>query len=324
MVPMKIAATVLVLAVTALGAAPIVTAEPVNGSVSSCPVPPNPVGAVGSGEVESPSAESPSDSDWLWDAHVDYVEWVLTVTPTTEELFKQADGQWVPDRVRQQDAVMDEYWQRHGGDSVPREGRAIIAGGVPGAGKTTVLNSQPGIERGRYFNVNPDDVKEVMAVRSMIPVITGLSPMEASAHVHWEASMLAKRLAERAYGEKVNVLWDITMNSDSSVANRMADLRAAGYRQIDAVFVDTPLQIAKLRVIQRWREGQERYWAGEGLGGRYVPLEIIDMSQPGEPGFSSRNQEIFYRFRNDFTSTVEYDNSGGEPIVRCVTGPRWN
>lgn len=315
------AIVVLGVSVAAAGTAPVVAADPVAGDVRSCQVPPNPVGrqVVAPGET----AETFDGSDWLWNAHVAYVEWALEVAPTTEELFKQADGLWAPERVRQQNALLDDYWHVHHGDHVPREGKAIIVGGVSGAGKTTVLESQPKMQHQRYFVVNPDDMKEAMAARAMIPAIPSLSPMEASVNAHEEASMLAKQLAERAYRQQTNVIWDITMSSEASVRDRLAVMREDGYGQIDAVFVDTDLEIARQRVMQRWRRGQEKYWGGEGLGGRYVPDGFIDMSKPDEPGFSSRNQQIFYGFRDQFSSTVEYDNSGAEPVVRCVTGPRW-
>ena len=312
---------VLSLLVTAVGMAPFVTAEPVAAGAVFCPVQPKPVGAQG---LRPDHAADSGDSDWAWNAHVAYVEWALGATPTTEELFKEPDGRWAADRVRQHDALLDEYWQLYHGDSAPREGRAIIAGGVPGAGKTTVLKGQPAMQIQRYFNINPDDVKEVMVARSMIPGIAALSPMEASANAHEEASVLAKRLADRAYSQRINVVWDITMSTEASVRDRMTAMRNAGYGQIDGVFVDTPLETARSRVMQRWRRGQEMYWSGEGLGGRYVPGDFIDMSKPDRPGFSSRNQQIFEELRDRFSSTVEYDSSGAEPIVRCVTGPRWN
>ncbi len=46
--------------------------------------------------------------------------------------------------------------------------------------------------------INPDDIKEEMAKRGMIPEVGGLSPMEASDLVHEESSDVAKRLAVRA------------------------------------------------------------------------------------------------------------------------------
>lgn len=321
MVRARVGIAILGVIATVVGAAPVATADPVAGDVGFCQVPPHPVVQQ---EIWPDGAEASGDSDVVWNAHVAYVEWALADAPTTEDLFRQADGTWEPNRSRQQNALMDEYWQLHHGDSVPRDGAAIIAGGVPGAGKTTVLKEQPAIGYQQYFVVNPDDVKEVMATRAMVPAIVGLSPMEASANAHEEASMLAKLLAERAYRQQTNVIWDITMSTEASVGDRISAMRDSGYLEINGVFVDTPLDIARVRVLQRWRQGQENYWAGEGLGGRYVPDDFIDMSRPDNPGFSSRNQEIFEAFRDQFSSTIEYDSSGPDPKVGCVTGPRWN
>ena len=40
----------------------------------------------------------------------------------------------------------------------------------------------------QYLMINPDDIKEEMARRGMVPEIEGLSPMEASDLVHEESS----------------------------------------------------------------------------------------------------------------------------------------
>jgi ABC-type nitrate/sulfonate/bicarbonate transport system ATPase subunit len=76
-------------------------------------------------------------------------------------------------------------------DDVPSDGRAVIAGGIAGAGKTTVLESFAGIDRSQHLTVNPDEIKEKMAERRMIPGADGLSPMERSGLVHEESSQAA-------------------------------------------------------------------------------------------------------------------------------------
>ncbi|MEV0997371.1 zeta toxin family protein [Nonomuraea sp. NPDC050202] len=81
--------------------------------------------------------------------------------------------------------------------------------------------------------------------------VSGLSPMEASGLVHEESSHVAKQIAGRALEEGKDVLWDITMASPSSVESRVDALRAAGYRQVDAVFVDIPVEMS---VARHWEE----------------------------------------------------------------------
>ncbi|HPX36822.1 MAG TPA: zeta toxin family protein [Mycobacterium sp.] len=262
-------------------------------------------------------------SDDEWNAHVEEVRRKLVDAPTTEELYRGPDGIWSIQRVEQQNDLMDDLWQREAADAVPREGKAIVIGGVSGAGKTTALERSAGVDRSQYFAINPDDVKDTMAARGMIPVIDGLSPMEASTKAHEEASMLAKHLADRAYRNRTNAIWDITMNSPDSVTERIVAMRTAGYIEVDGVFANVPLDIARMRAMHRWRQGQETYRAGTGCGGRYVPEDFIDASTPDVPGFSSRNEEVFEMVRGQFDSTVEGDTSDPEPLEISATGPRW-
>ena len=107
---------------------------------------------------------------------------------------------------------MSEIYEHAKG--VPCDQQAIIAGGLGGAGKTTILTEYANIDLSNYLVVNPDDIKEQMARRGMIPEISGLSPMEASDLAHEESSYIAKRLAMRAMTEGKNLIWDITMSSE--------------------------------------------------------------------------------------------------------------
>ena len=100
---------------------------------------------------------------------------------------------------------------------------------IRGAGKTTVLTQHANIDLSQFLMINPDDIKEEMARRGMIPEIDGLSPMEASELAHEESSHLAKRLAHRAQADGKNLIWDITMSSEGTTAGRIDDLRKAGY-----------------------------------------------------------------------------------------------
>lgn len=102
---------------------------------------------------------------------------------------------WTADRSEMQGEIVRDLYAK--ADGVPCEGKAILAGGLPGAGKTSVLGGVAGIDRSRYLVINPDDIKEEMARRGMVPEIKGLSPMEASDLAHEESSDIAKRLAIR-------------------------------------------------------------------------------------------------------------------------------
>jgi predicted ABC-type ATPase len=225
---------------------------------------------------------------------------------------------WTEERDRLHDSIIEDLYAKAA--HVPSDFKAIIAGGLGGAGKTTVLTQYAGIDLSHYLMINPDGMKEEMARRGMIPEIDGLSPMEASELVHEESSYLASQLALRAQADGKNVIWDITMSSEESVAKRINELAAAGYTHIEGVFVDIPVEISLQRIESRHREGHDRYLAGHGLGGRYVPPEVIESQKDQELG--SKNMRTFATIKQRFSAWSIYDNSGRRPALVEASGKR--
>ena len=167
--------------------------------------------------------------------------------------------------------------------------KAIIAGGLAGAGKTTVLAEHAGIDRSQYLTVNPDDIKVELAKRGLIPKVDGLSPMEASDLVHEESSHIAKQLALRARADGKNLIWDITMSSRESTEKRISDLRADGYTSVSGIFVDIPIDVSVWLVpTPATAKAKMSYRLGKGLGGRYVPPETDH--QPGRRATGAAEQ----------------------------------
>ena len=218
---------------------------------------------------------------------------------------------WSDQRDAMHDSIIDDLYAR--ASDVPCERRAIIAGGLPGAGKSTILERYAGIDRSHYLTINPDDVKEEMARRDMIPPVSGLSPMEASDLVHEESSHIAKRLAHRAYADGKNVIWDITMSSRVSTENRVTALRTQGYEQIEGVFIDVAVDVSVARTESRHREGEDSYRAGDGYGGRFVPAELIRAK--ADPEWGSCNRKTFEDVKEHFDCWYRYDNSGSSPTL---------
>jgi len=212
---------------------------------------------------------------------------------------------WSADRAEQHDVLIADIYRQAAG--VPNESRAIIAGGLGGAGKSTVLANYAGIDRSQYLTLNPDDIKEKMAERGLIPLVAGLSPLEAADLVHEESSHIAKLLAFKAEADGKNVLWDITMSSYASTEWRIEMLRSAGYDRIDGVFVDIPVETSVRRAEGRLRDDHDKYRSGEGLGGRYIEPEII-MNQ-GDKNWGSINRKFFEQLKHRFDTWSLYDNS---------------
>ncbi len=198
---------------------------------------------------------------------------------------------------------------------MPCERRSILAGGLPGAGKTTVLEQHAGIDRTRFLTINPDEIKSEMAKRGMVPQVPGLTPMEASDLVHEESSHIAKQLALRAMPEGKNIIWDITMSSRDSVERRINTMRMSGYQRIEGIFVDIPVDVGVHRSDARHREGHDSYRSGYGEGGRFVPAEVI--AAQADPDYGSCNLRTFEQIKPHLDAWLQYDNSvdGQHPVL---------
>jgi predicted ABC-type ATPase len=220
---------------------------------------------------------------------------------------------WSDEREALHDALLDDLYGQAA--SVPNELKAVIAGGIAGAGKTTVLTKHARIDLGCYLMINPDLIKEEMARRGLIPEVAGLTPMEASELVHEESSHIAKRLAHRAHTDGKNVIWDVTMSKLSSTEERIDWLIDAGYRRIDGVFVHISSEVSARRVDGRHRDGHEDHRAGVGYGGRWLPGEMAMAQQDAQWG--TRNRAVFERVKHRFDSWSIYDNSvdGRAPVL---------
>jgi predicted kinase len=218
---------------------------------------------------------------------------------------------WSGERDALHDDIIDAFSTRSA--EVPCERKAILAGGLGGAGKSTILGEHAGIDQSRYLTINPDEIKEELARRGMVPHVEGLSPLEASDLVHEESSHIAKRLARHARVEGKNVIWDITMSSQASAERRITELRSSGYTQVDGIFVDIPVETSVARADARHREGHDSYRSGEGLGGRFVPAEVIRAQT--DPEWGSSNRKTFEVIKSQLDRWSVYDNSveGGPP-----------
>ena len=254
-----------------------------------------------------------SDADYS--AHVEEVEKGLKeyshLATDNVHTINPDKNIWSDERVGQQGQIVQDLYAAAA--DVPCERQAIIAGGLGGAGKSTVLEKQAGIDLSRFLTINPDKIKEELAGHGMLPEVPGLTPMEASSLAHEESSYIARRLAMRAYAEGKNVIWDITMSRPSS-GDRVNELRSAGYQQISGVFVDIPVETSVERSNARHRRGYEKYLAGQGLGGRFVPNEVIRAQAIPDNG--SKNRAVFDGIKAKLDDWTIYDNSAeGRPAV---------
>jgi hypothetical protein len=181
---------------------------------------------------------------------------------------------------------------------VPRERRAAIAGGLPGADKAAELD-RAGLDRSRYLTVSIDAVLDRMAGAGLIPAAVqhegsghegsahegsahegrgqeanGASPLARAGQVHAEAQYLAKRVMLRALVDGRNLILDISLASWRAAEAWTYALRFADY-EMTAVFAAIGVDEAVREAEEARRRGEEEFRRGRGYGGRVIPAAAI-------------------------------------------------
>ena len=208
---------------------------------------------------------------------------------------------WTGERARQQRLLVTGMYQAAAG--VPRERRAVIAGGLPGADKAAELDGA-GLDRSRYLTVSIDAVLDRMAGAGLIPAAdgheppgheppsseppghkapghearvqeaNGSSPLARAGQVHAEAQYLAKRVLLRALTDGRNLILDISLASWRAAEAWTYALRFADY-EMTAVFAAIGVDEAVRQAEEARRRGEEEFRRGRGYGGRVIPAAAI-------------------------------------------------
>ena len=173
----------------------------------------------------------------------------------TRERFSDGHGRYTPERAKLHDEIINKYL--HGTTAV-KNPEAIIIGGGPGVGKTTLV-AREGIGKENAVFVSVDDI------RSDLPEFKPLAGKPVSvAETHEEASDISKALTARAAAMSRNILLDGTGDSTlQKLGGKIASLRAAKYT-IVAEYVTTSLA-----------EAQRRADARGAKTGRFVPPSAL-------------------------------------------------
>jgi 2'-5' RNA ligase len=258
-------------------------------------------------------------------------------TETIHDKVDGVSGAYRPERQAQHDALLDELMAEFA--NVPKENKAIVMAGPPGAGKTTVLKtdgSSFGVEMDggtpvNYAVVNPDDMKEIIVAKGLIPDDypgRGIGPGESATFLHEESSHLAARLLTRLRAEGHNVILDGTFSGNpDKQAGKVSALREGGYT-VTGVLVDGTVDRSLENAARRHRKPPAT--PGGGYTGRYVPYGLIETNRPTEGAES----EVFGRpHRNKASENIErvqqefdggvlwYDNSTGASQLVHRVGP---
>jgi HK97 family phage prohead protease len=248
------------------------------------------------------------------------------------------DGAYTAERRALHRRIVEAEIAKVEAAGIPKDRKAVIMAGPPGAGKSTLIKTQ-GAEFGvesdakgnptNYAVVNADDMKEAI-VNAGLPADYerfGFQPDETASLTHEESSDLAKALQARLLQEGYNVILDGTFTGKPEKNKvKVSAFANAGY-EVRGVLIDGEVATSLTRAGQRHRgrdeDGSPR--TGPPFGGRYVPLRFVasngatgqygDSAVFGRP-HKNNSSENFEAAQEVFANGAYwYDNSEGEATL---------
>jgi predicted ABC-type ATPase len=221
-----------------------------------------------------------------------------TEAPVSKGGFRTEDGKhWIPSRQRVHEKIIrDMIGEAVERGAYPKDGEAptiILMGGRGGAGKTTVVKTQLGIDPendDRFLYLNSDDIK------AKLPGFAGWNAgllHEESSHVSDQIERIARELG-------LNIIYDATLKSEGSAVQRINESEAAGYN-IEGVFVHTTPYTSATRAMARAVKS-----------GRYVPPSYILGS--------TSNERTFDAVKGRMHKWVLFDNKGSFSPKKIASG----
>lgn len=194
--------------------------------------------------------------------------------------------EWDDARRAQHEELWDTFISKIEAAGIPKEKRAVVLGGNPGAGKSFSLKpgeaaASLGVvgwdldgdppEGVTHVVVNPDVIKDMMVDAGMIPdyVPGEIRPREAVSIIHAESNFLSKLFMSRLATTDTNVAYDSTMANVPHVQKNIRPLAENGY-SFSGLYVYIPNEESRLSAKKRFLEESA---ANPKLGGRFVPSE---------------------------------------------------
>lgn len=234
------------------------------------------------------------------------------------------------ERDRLWDQIEERYLARQAG--VEREGRAaLLTAGAPGAGKSTAVQQLGLVDDGwRRLDadiVKDDLVQELVAAGDAddvlaVQLVDGrpVMPRELAGLVHAESVLILDRIRDRCLRAGENVVIEGTLVWEPTGRELLDDLTTRAYREVSIVDVEVRREVARAQAVERWWTG--RCDLVSDLGGRWVPLAVIDHAYP-DP--NDRHSACAANARALFDSEVVrelplarltiVDNTGPEPVT---------
>lgn len=211
--------------------------------------------------------------------------------------YKLPNGHWAPDRLPVHRQIVDKLMSpevvKAAAPAAGEKPTLYILGGRGGSGKGWFTGKNGTVDASKAAYINNDDVKE------SLPEYKGWN----ASLLHEEASHVGEVMEQYARDNKLNVIVDATLKSNTSLAKRIAQYKAAGYKISGHYMYASPATAAE-RALGRFVHGNEKNGKG-----RFVAPEYSLSSVSNEHTFDSH--------RNDMDYWEVYDNMGSSPKLHA-------
>jgi predicted ABC-type ATPase len=170
-------------------------------------------------------------------------------TSTMDAYYDPETGEWTPERRLLHDQIVNDILEPGRPAPAGTEPEAVIMGGLPGSGKSSVLAERAGGGQfDGYVHIDADIIK------GMLPEYEGWN----AALLHDESSAIVEQIFQRCVERRLPVMYDATLRSATSGEGIVNALEDIGYNT-RLIYVDVPIEESMRRVLSRFASGTGRY-----------------------------------------------------------------
>lgn len=216
----------------------------------------------------------------------DIEEMIRNGKQSIEEHTDPETGEFTPEREALHRRIINQIMDEAGEQPEREEGQPPIfwaTGGLPGSGKSTVMNA-----RGETFNEGTVRI-DSDRIKTMLPEYEGWN----AGLLHEESSHIVGELMRMAHEQQRDIAYDATLKTTAKAQDLINEVRSAGYSP-RVIYVDVPMAMAMERTVNRFLN----------QGGRYVPLQYIATHD-------AKNIKTLSTLRDEVDYWEHWDNSQG-------------
>lgn len=175
----------------------------------------------------------------------------VATTPITKDVNRDPKtGDYTAARKELHQKILDEMLAQ--GTSAPpgERPRALMTGGFPGAGKSSMLKSdamRPLMEG--VVLLDSDEIKAKLAKADGVQKLGALSES-----YHEESGDVLQKVFSQALEQRKNIVIDGTLKGQDKAIRMAKDLERIGYRTA-AAYADLPMKKAMVRAVERFARG---------------------------------------------------------------------